>query len=511
VTKRGASLHARLTLGVLLLTALGLLLAGTASSLLLRNYLVGQVDQQLLSSPRFADRPPQPGSTGTGSTSTTSDSLSAACATSSSPTGQTRDRQLPSPFVITYLTSSGTVACTRKGSQVADAPTPDIAGLTLTTVQSRGGQPFDVTGIDSSYGYRALATPLADGSGIVVIAVSTESINGTMKNVALASLAVGLLTLGLVGLLSGWVIGVGLRPLDDVERTAERIAAGDLSQRVPDMPEGTEIGRLATSLNGMLGQIEEAFDERAASEDRLRRFVADASHELRTPLTSIRGYAELTRAGAFADEADRARAIGRIEEEAARMGVLVDDLLLLARLDQQRPLERAPLDVVEVVEAAAEALRAAAPDRVVTVTAPVAAAVMGDPVRLRQVLDNLCANARVHTTAGSPVELDVRAEDTWVRIDVRDHGPGMAADEVSRAFTRFYRGDPSRTRARGGGTGLGLSIAQAVVEAHGGTVSLASTPDDGTTVTLRLPAAPLDGHAPSSVDTDAPATEPATA
>jgi two-component system OmpR family sensor kinase len=501
VTKRGASLHARLTLGVLLLTALGLLLAATASSLLLRNYLVGQVDQQLLSSPRFADRPPSgvPGAT------TTGDSLTTACSTSSSSNGQNRERQLPSPFVITYLTNQGTVACTRKGSQVADAPDPDVAGLTLATVQSRDGQPFDVSGVDSSYGYRAIATPLADGSGLVVVAVSTESINGTMKNVALASLAVGLLTLGLVALLSGWVIRVGLRPLEDVERTAERIAAGDLSQRVPDMPEGTEIGRLSTSLNGMLGQIEEAFDERAASEERLRRFVADASHELRTPLTSIRGYAELTRSGAFTDEADRARAVARIEEEAARMGVLVDDLLLLARLDQQRPLERVPLDVVGVVEAAAEALRAAAPDRVVTVTAPERAEVVGDPVRLRQVLDNLCANARVHTTAGSPVELDVRAEDTWVRIDVRDHGPGMAPDEVDRAFTRFYRGDASRTRARGAGTGLGLSIAQAVAEAHGGTVSLASTPDDGTTVTLRLPTAPLDAHDPTPATADTPA------
>ena len=500
MTKRGASLHARLTLGVLLLTALGLLLAGTASSLLLRNYLVGQVDQQLLGAPRFTDRPPtsapSAGST-TGTTATPSDALTSFC---SSGTGtQNRDRQLPSPFVITYLTNTGTVSCTRKGSQVSDAPIPDVAGLTLADAQARGQQPFDVNGVDSAYSYRAIATPLADGSGVAVVAVSTESIDATMKNVALASLAVGLLTLGLVALLSGKVISVGLRPLADVERTAERIAAGDLSQRVPDMPEGTEIGRLSTSLNGMLGQIEEAFDERSASEDRLRRFVADASHELRTPLTSIRGYAELTRAGAFTDEADRARAVARIEEEAARMGVLVDDLLLLARLDQQRPLERSSLDVVHVVAAAAEALRAAAPDREVAVIAPDSAEVVGDAVRLRQVLDNLCANARVHTTAGSPVELTVAAEGTWVRIDVRDHGPGMAPDEVARAFTRFYRGDASRTRARGAGTGLGLSIAQAVVEAHGGTVSLASTPEDGTTVTLRIPAAPADEDLPLSL------------
>jgi two-component system OmpR family sensor kinase len=310
-----------------------------------------------------------------------------------------------------------------------------------------------------------------------------------------ASLAVGLLTLGLVALLAGGVIRVGLRPLDEVEQTAERIAAGDLSQRVPDMPDGTEIGRLAGSLNGMLGQIEGAFSERTASEDRLRRFVSDASHELRTPLTSIRGYAELTRSGAFSTDDERARAAGRIEEEAARMGVLVDDLLLLARLDQQRPLERVPVDVVTVVGAAADALRAAAPDRLVTVESIDAAVVEGDALRLRQVIDNLATNARVHTTTGSPIAFVVAIEGDVVRVELRDGGPGMDDVELARAFERFYRGDPSRNRARGAGTGLGLSIASAVVEAHGGTVSLTSSPESGTTVTLRLPL--LSGAAPA--------------
>ena len=470
MSKRGASLHARLTIGVLLLTALGLVLATTACALLLRTYLIGQLDQQLQSAPRFADgRTPPAGAINE---------------------GPNHDRQLPSPFSVTTLSATGTVVSQSQGSQLSGAPKPDLTGLTLDTVKAKGGQPFDVGGVDdASYSYRAVAYPLSDGNGSVVVAVSMAPVNDTMTRVVLAALAVGLLTLGLVGLVSGGVIRVGLRPLEDVERTAERIAAGDLSQRVPDMPAGTEIGRLADSLNGMLGQIEEAFDERAASEDRLRRFVADASHELRTPLTSIRGYAELTRAGAFTDEADRARAVARIEEEAARMGVLVDDLLLLARLDQQRPLERNSLDVVTIVSASADALRVAAPDREISVIAPHEAIVEGDAVRLRQVLDNLLANARVHTTAGSPVELLVDTEDSCVRIDVRDHGPGMSPDEVSKAFTRFYRGDPSRTRARGAGTGLGLSITLAVVEAHGGTVSLVSSLEGGTVVSLRLPAA----------------------
>jgi two-component system OmpR family sensor kinase len=253
------------------------------------------------------------------------------------------------------------------------------------------------------------------------------------------------------------------------------------------MPAGTEIGRLAASLNGMLGQIESAFDERRASEDKLRRFVADASHELRTPLTSIRGYAELSRTGAISDEQDRRAAVARIEAEAVRMGVLVDDLLLLARLDQQRPLERRPVDLVEVAAAAADALRVAAPDRVVTVTAPARLVVTGDAARLRQVIDNLLTNARVHTAAGSPVELVATSAGTDAVLIVRDRGPGMAAADLAHATERFYRGDPSRTRQHGGGSGLGLSIVAAIVAAHGGRLEVVSSPADGTSVTVRLP------------------------
>ena len=467
--KRGVSLHTRLIVGVLLLTGLGLTLAAVATNYLLRSYLVSQVDRQLLGAPRFADRlQPLPGA----------------------PPGGQRQPQLPSPFVVTRLSATGEVIDQSRGSQVADAPAPDVVGLTLADVQALQGAPFDVSGVDdASYSYRAVAVPLADGSGSVVVAVSTESIDSTTRDAAIASLAVGLVTLGLVALLAGSVIRVGLRPLDEVEQTAERIAAGDLSQRVPDMPEGTEIGRLAASLNGMLGQIEGAFSERAASEDRLRRFVSDASHALRTPLTSIRGYAELTRSGAFSSDEERARAAGRIEEEAARMGVLVDDLLLLARLDQQRPLEQEPVDVVSVVGAAADALRAAAPDRDVTVESIESAVVEGDALRLRQAIDNLATNARVHTTPGSPIAFVVDRDGDVVRLEVRDSGPGMDDAEVTHAFERFYRGDPSRNRARGAGTGLGLSIASAVVAAHGGSVELESSPAAGTTVTLRLPLA----------------------
>ncbi len=475
---RGASLRTRLAVGVLVLTALGLVLAATAGTLLLRNYLVSQVDRQLAGATRFADGnlPPSSGQ----------------APTPGPVRAPGQGRALPSAFTVTRLAVDGTVLQAVRGSQVSTAPSPDLAGLTLRDVVALGGEPFDVRGVgDAGYRYRAIAVPLADGSGSVVLAISIESIDATVTQAALAALAVGALTLGLVGLLSGLVIRVGLRPLEEVERTAARIAAGDLGQRVPDLPPGTEIGRLSTALNGMLSQIEGAFDERTASEDRLRRFVADASHELRTPLTSIRGYAELTRTGAIGDDAARAAAIGRIEAEAVRMGALVDDLLLLARLDQQRPLERTPVDVVDLAESATAALRVAAPGRTVTLQAPASAVVTGDSARLRQVLDNLLTNVRIHTPEGAPVAVTVAVEVATAVVSVRDAGPGMAPDDLARATERFYRGDPSRTRRTGGGSGLGLSIVAAIVESHEGTLRITSASDSGTTVTLRLPLAPV--------------------
>jgi two-component system OmpR family sensor kinase len=473
---RARSLRSRLTVGVLLLTALGLALAATSGALLLRTYLVSQVDAQLAGSGRFAD------AGGLGAPNQ-----------GPRPRDPAPNAQLPSPFVLTRLDAAGAVITQHKGTQVSDAPAPDLTGLTLDVVRSLHGEPFDVAGVGgSSYSYRASAVPLPDGSGSVVLAISMEPIDQTMHGVAVAGGAIALLTLGLVGLLAGAVVTLGLRPLEQVEVTAERIAAGDLTQRVPAQPAGTEVGRLSASLNGMLSQIEAAFDERTASEDRLRRFVADASHELRTPLTTIRGYAELTRSGALTDDADRLRATARIEAEAARMGVLVDDLLLLARLDQQRPLDQVPVDLVPIVEAAASGLRASAPDRDVTVALPATAVVVGDATRLRQVVDNLAANARVHTAPGTPVALVVepvpgQGQPSAFRVVVSDSGPGMSAEEVAHATDRFYRGDPSRTRRTGGGTGLGLSIAAAIIAAHGGALELRSTPEQGTTVAVVLP------------------------
>ena len=287
------------------------------------------------------------------------------------------------------------------------------------------------------------------------------------------------------------VVRVGLKPLVAVEDTAEAIAAGDLSRRVPDGPPGTEVGRLSTSLNTMLGQIETSFAEREAAERRLRRFVADAGHELRTPLTSIRGYAELFRQGAIAEPDDQTRAMGRIESEAERMGHLVDDLLLLARLDQQRPLERVPVELGALARDAVADASVRDPARPIGIASPESEVVVtGDPDRLRQVLDNLLGNALVHTPAGTAVRVTLGAEgDGRVLLAVRDEGPGMTPEQAARVFERFYRADSSRSRSNGG-SGLGLSIVDAVVTAHGGTVRCESEPGAGTTFTIALPAGP---------------------
>ena len=475
-----ASLRTRLAVGVMVLTALGLTVAAMVGTLILRSYLIGEVDHQLAGNSRFADGnlPQMP--------------MNSSDPGSMPGQGKGQRPALPSPYVVTKLSSDGIVLEQVRGSQASGLALPDLAGLTVAAVQALAGRPFDVSGVGGGPAhYRAIAVPLADGSGSVVVATSTRAVQETVQRVVVAALGVGVVTLALVWLLSGVVIRVGLRPLDEVEATAERIAAGDLTQRVPNLATDTEIGRLSSSLNGMLGQIEQAFEERRASEDRLRRFVADASHELRTPLTTIRGYAELSRNGALGDEAQRLKAITRIEAEAVRMGTLVDDLLLLARLDQQRPLERRSVDIVALVDTAAEALRMAAPDREVIVSAPSTLTVEGDSARLRQVVDNLLANARIHTREGSPVEVTVTADAGTAVLSVSDSGPGMAAEDLARSTERFYRGDPSRSRRDGGGSGLGLAIARAIVEAHGGTLAIDSSPERGTTVTARIPSAPV--------------------
>ncbi|MEN3315493.1 MAG: two-component system, OmpR family, sensor kinase, partial [Acidimicrobiaceae bacterium] len=311
------------------------------------------------------------------------------------------------------------------------------------------------------------------------------------------ALASGLIVL-LVGGAALVLVRTGLRPLEDIGDVAGAIAEGDLSQRVPRAEERTEVGRLGLSLNAMLGQIQSAFEARQASEDRLRRFVADASHELRTPLTSIRGYAELFRRGAAERPADLEKAMRRIEEESVRMGLLVDDLLLLARLDQGRPLDRSPVDLVRVAADAVDDARAAAPERSISLEAPDRLVIEGDDLRLRQVAANLVANAYQHTPAETPVVVRVTTGEGEAVLEVADRGPGLDPEAAQKVFERFYRADPSRARS-GGGSGLGLSIVAAIAEAHGGRATVDSTPGTGACFRVSLPT----GHRP------APRAEPA--
>jgi two-component system OmpR family sensor kinase len=282
------------------------------------------------------------------------------------------------------------------------------------------------------------------------------------------------------------VIRLGVRPIKQMTDTATAIADGDLFRRVPDVTPGTEAGELGDALNRMLGTIEQAFDDRTRSEDRLKRFVADASHELRTPITTIRGYAELYRSGALDDASELDEAMRRTEQEAVRMGGLVDDLLHLARLDQGRPIERAPVDVAQLARDAVRDAQAVEPERPIHVDADRPVVVSGDEARLRQVLANLVTNAVVHTEPGTPVTVRATRVGDDAVIEVADRGAGMEPDVAARVFERFYRADPSRARHRGG-SGLGLAIVEATVTAHGGTVHLDTAPGQGTTVRVVLP------------------------
>jgi len=348
--------------------------------------------------------------------------------------------------------------------------------------------------------YRGLSTPTRTGQ--MVIAVSLHDVDASLHHLLFVEILVACLVLLALALMGWWVVKLGLRPLRQMETTAGAIAAGDLSQRVEVVDEHTEVGRLGVAFNEMLAQIEHAFDEKAASEERLRRFVADASHELRTPLTSIRGYAELFRRGAADRPEDLEKAMRRIEEEAGRMGVLVDDLLLLARLDTGRPLEVQPVDLTRLTRDAVDDLRAVSPNRPIDFVPDGAVVVPGDELRLRQVLANLLTNANRYTPADAPVHVRLVTDDTSATIEVADEGPGMEPEQAAHVFERFWRSDQSRARKRGG-AGLGLAIVAAIADAHGGDATVQTAPGQGATFRIRLPRTPPAPGAATGVDTPA--------
>jgi two-component system OmpR family sensor kinase len=392
------------------------------------------------------------------------------------------------------------------GNQVVfQLPTDPPPSQPLLPANPRLGEPFTAPARNGGGDWRVLATavPVSGGSPVLVIASTDQhEVDTAIDDLSRMYLRISVGALVLLGALGYALVRNGLKPLEEVERTAEGIATGDLSRRVPVRRPGSEVGRLASAFNTMVERIESAFRARErseasarSSEERMRRFVADASHELRTPLTSIRGYAELYRQGAATSPDEVAGVLHRIEDQAARMGLLVDDLLLLARLDQQRPLEHARVDLAVLAVDAVHDAHAFAPDRSVGLRLPPTSGdepaevpVIGDEARLRQVLGNLVNNAVLHTPDGAPIEVRVRAEEPDAVLEVADKGPGLPADQAERVFERFYRADPARGRANGG-TGLGLAIVAAIVAAHGGRVEVHTTVGVGTTFRVLVPLA----------------------
>jgi two-component system OmpR family sensor kinase len=460
------SLRARLLITTVVLVAVGLLAANLATYRFLSSFLLHRIDEQLVLARPFAAEALLPGGTFFGE--------------------GTAELVIPPGTYAEFRGPTGNVVrSTSFGFE--RLPPPDLPAVLPLTPRSREA----VLTVDASDGgklrYRALATGSKRIGGTLVVAIPLTEVDHTLKRLVFGEVVVSLVVLGIVAGLALWLVRVGLRPLTGIGRTAGAIAAGDLSRRVEPANDRTEVGRLGLALNSMLEQIEAAFEERRASEQRLRRFVADASHELRTPLTSIRGYAELFQRGAKSRPKDLEKTMQRIEAESARMGILVDDLLLLARLDQGRPLLREEVDLTGIVADAVESARAIEPERPIELQADGPARVLGDEARLRQVMDNLLDNVRVHTPAGTPVRVVVEATDAEVLLSVADQGPGLSPEIADRLFERFYRGDSARSRETGG-AGLGLSIVAAIVEAHGGSVTASSPDGGGARFEIRLPA-----------------------
>jgi two-component system OmpR family sensor kinase len=362
-----------------------------------------------------------------------------------------------------------------------------VFGMSVDEVRAKGSAPFTIDGGRGEPDVRAVIQVLPTGLGSVVVANSLAEVDRTLQRLGFFFLILGVLALLAVGLVSRWIIAISLKPLERVEETAEAIASGDLSARLPAARPDTEVGRLTTSLNTMLGRIEESFAARVNSENKLRRFVADASHELRTPLTAIRGFAELHRQGAVVGEEKTKELVGRIEKESVRMSSLVEDLLLLARLDQSRELAEEPVDLNALLTEVVASAKAAGPNHLIDLSLPSAEVfILGDSQRVHQVVANLLANASTHTPNGSQIKVVLEQGVSETIISVSDNGPGLSEGDQERIFERFFRADPSRARNSGEGSGLGLSIVDAVMSAHGGYVSVQSKLGEGATFKLHF-------------------------
>jgi two-component system, OmpR family, sensor kinase len=479
------SLRAKLVVAVLALVTCALSVMAVATVTALRRYLIGRLDAQLTSicvqiQPQLDaganelnfGLPAEPGGTGV---------------------------RIPSPFLLESLDASGTVI------DSVPRPLPATAPLLHGAALSRSG-PFIVAAGSGQSGVRWRVRILTNPQGQhVLVAASMSDVDSSVRRLVSLMLFVGLGVLIAMAVVGFWLVRTSLRPLVEIERTSAAIAAGDLSRRVPQRGTRSEVGRLGHAFNVMIERIEHAFAARASSEaaarssearalrseDKMRQFFADASHELRTPLTTIRGFAELYRQGAVRDPLGSARLAQRIEDEARRMGLLVEDLMLLARLDEQRPLAAEPVDLTVLATDAVEDAHAIAPGRQVSLDLPGGSVVVtGDEERLRQVIRNLVTNALAHTPPDASVTVRVARAPGQAILEVADTGPGLTPEQRQRVFERFYRADPARSRRDGSpGTGLGLSIVAAIAAAHNGTVAVDSAPDEGATFRVTLPAA----------------------
>lgn len=457
------------------MSALGIGIADFAAHTALKSYLIGRLDDQLIavaggSFLRLDQAGIEPDQDDDSDSTVRGGPL----------------RRVPSAISVTLLNPSGVIIGRLGGELNTERVERVVAGITPAVVAKKQGKPFTI--IKDRAHFRVLARLLPSGAGSAVAALSLEDVERTLGRLQILFLFIGLLVLLLVGVVSRVAIRLSMKPLTAVEGTAEAIANGDLSARLPDAKPNSEVGRLTASLNRMLGRIEESFSVQRRSEEKLRRFVADASHELRTPLTAIRGFAELHRQGAITGEEKTKELVGRIENESKRMSALVEDLLTLARLDQARPIAHEAVDLKRLIDEVTQAVRASNPSANMTVILPDDEVfVLGDSLKVHQAILNLAVNAAIHTPAGTPITITLLSGAGQVLVKVSDLGPGLTPEQQTKVFERFYRVDQSRARSGAEGSGLGLSIVQAIMDAHHGSVEIHSELGRGTTFTLVFP------------------------
>jgi two-component system OmpR family sensor kinase len=457
-------LRVGLVAATLVLVMCGLLASGVAVTSILRHSLISRIDSTLMDATRTWAQAPWKH-------------------TLSSGEGPDPARP-PSKFYVRAISPDGHILTAINDRNAEPAlPADNDVGPNPTTLSSVSGSDIEWRGV-SVHGPQG---------GLTTVAVDLSDVDHTMRSLVLLQAGIGAAVLVVVGIAGFVVVHRSLRPLAEVEQTAAAIASGELDRRITERDPRTEVGRLSSALNGMLSQIQQAVaasessaETARTSEERMRRFITDASHELRTPLTTIRGFAELYRQGAARDVS---MLLSRIESESSRMGLLVDDLLLLARLDVQRPLDRNRVDLLALASDAVHDGRAIDPDRTITMEVfdgPGIPEVLGDEPRLRQVLSNLVANAIQHTPESADIRVRVGTDGDDAVLEVADDGPGMSQEDAQRIFERFYRADSSRARASGG-TGLGLSIVNSLVKAHGGSVTVTTAPGAGCCFRVTLP------------------------